>query len=113
MVFLYFMTLEHNGFQVFQIGNNIYRAMEVKEACNKLGARVATVDDMKHAATAGANWNNLGWSEGSYACYPKNGQLIGSNMPSQIKLGANCFGLKMPKGVYSHILPWNWWKWSY
>jgi len=110
------MTKEHNGLQVFQIGNNVYRAMEVKEACNKLGARVATVEEMQKAAKLGASWNNLGWSGNagdSFACYPKNGQLVGSKMPPQIKLGANCYGLKMPKNTYEHILPWNSWKWAY
>lgn len=111
----WFLFKSHGGLQVYHLGHNIYRYMEADDACKKLGARLATLDDMKNAAEQGANWNNLGWSEGENAHYPSGGKLVGGKMPPQLKLGANCYGVRPPKDSFKELLmlPWNGWKWSY
>lgn len=89
--------------------------MEAEDACKKLGGRIATLDEMKHAAENGAAWNNLGWSANDYAHYPMGGKLVGGKMPPQLKLGANCYGVRPSKDAFKELLmlPWNGWKWSY
>ncbi len=118
-IFTYFLipTKKTNTKEVFQIGKNIYRYMEAVEACEKIGADLATKKDLDKAYKAGAEWNNLGWIRGLEAYFPlqktsKIGTkgLNGGKMASQLKLGATCVGYK-PSNTTS-ILPWSKNKWS-
>ena len=118
--FTYFMipTKKKDTPEVFQIGKNIYRYMEAAEACNQIGATLATKKDLEKAHHSGAEWANLGWIRGIEAYFPlqkksKIGSkgLNGGKMPSQLKLGATCVGYKPASGK-NNILPWSRNKWS-
>ena len=110
--------------EVFAIGKNVYRYMEAADICRELGTRLATKEELDEAYENGADWCNLGWVQGIEAYYPRQtfdvkrrcgGKgMNGGKVPSQVKLGAVCYGLKPPKGVMKElqIQPWNSKKWS-
>lgn len=56
--------------RVFNISQNIYRYSQADKVCEKMGAKLATVSQLKDAYNKGANWCNYGWTQGGYALYP-------------------------------------------
>ena len=109
--------------EVFQLGKNIYRYMEAADACERVGATLATKKDIVKATKLGASWNNLGWVRGIEAYFPQQKKtrigkkgLNGGKMPSQLKLSATCVGYKPTINNQTskkmHIMPWTKGKWS-
>ncbi len=99
--------------EVFNLGNNHYTFDEAKQACSILGARLATRAEVEGAYNKGAEWCNYGWSAGGEALYPtqkKTHELLkragrdgecgipgvngGHFEDKNMKLGANCYGVK-------------------
>lgn len=105
-----------SGPETFAIGSNKYRYLEAQDICQKIGTRIATRAELLEAQKSGAAWNNLGWIKGIAAYYPTSQKLVGGRMPSQLKLGAVCYGYKPKKNdTYSKellIQPWNPNRWS-
>ena len=109
--------------EVFQLGKNVYRYIEAANACESVGATLATKKDIIRAVKLGANWDNIGWVRGIQAYFPlqennrigKKG-LNGGKMASQLKLAATCVGYKPPKSnpisKQMSIMPWSKDKWS-
>ena len=111
--------------EVFNVKTNMYRYPEAETCCRQYGARVATKRELQHAQNRGANWCNLGWLTSQDAFYPtqpeqvtassnwpdhlKNGcgnvGINGGFYPAQLKLSANCYGIK-PLDI-QNINPWN------
>ena len=107
--------------EVYNIGNNIYTYDEANSVCNTLNAKLATHDQVVNAYKNGAEWCNYGWSSGQNALFPiqkatwekiqtrpddyKNecGDKYGVNggffENSELKFGANCYGIKPEGGV--------------
>jgi hypothetical protein len=109
--------------EVFQLGKNVYRYLEAASICDKVGATLATKEDINRALHKGAQWNNIGWVRNLQAYFPlpktnKYGKkgLNGGKMSSQLKLGATCVGIKPSKKnpitKEFSILPWSKTKWS-
>ena len=107
------------GREVFWVGPNKYTYEESKAVCQKLGARLATKEELKNAYLLGANWCNYGWLDKQNAMYPIQEDYwntmdckkkINSGHPcgeiginggymhnSKLKYGATCFGIKPNK----------------
>lgn len=81
--------------EVFQITKNIFDYGDALTICQKIGVQMATKEQVKKAAAAGARWKNLGWVSCGEAYYP-NGSfgMVGGKIPPQVKLGVNCYGIK-------------------
>jgi uncharacterized membrane protein len=112
--------------EVFEVGKNVYTYMDASKQCAQLGTRLATREELNDAYEKGADWCNLGWVQDIEAYYPSQvfdttgrcgGKgLNGGRIPSEVKLGAVCYGLKPPKNVAGlkslQIQPFNKEKWS-
>lgn len=103
--------------EVYCIGEDIYRYQEAIEECEKRGGRIATEEDVADAYSKGAHWCNLGWVDGMKAFYPmqttipggkcgKKG-LNGGRLPTQLKLGAICYGIKPTQKRAPDVLAWD------
>lgn len=79
---------------VFCIGKNIFRYVEARDAVEKFGARLATMDELDAACKSGCNWNTLGWCQDFNAFICRNGKLEGGIMPGQLRLGVYGYGFK-------------------
>lgn len=103
--------------EVYCIGENVYRYQEAIEACQKYIGRLATEKEIRDAYKAGAHWCNLGWVQGIKAFYPMQTKVPGGKcgdkgvnggrLPSQLKLGAVCCGIKPSKESAPDVLPWD------
>ena len=98
--------------EVFNVGRNIFTYDEADTVCKALGSRLASKQQIEEAYKKGGNWCNNGWSENMEALYPiqkeyyehemKIGNtqcgkpgINGGYMPfPDIKLSANCYGIK-------------------
>jgi hypothetical protein len=111
--------------EVFNVKNNVYLYPQASRVCAKLGAQLATRDQMLQAYRDGASWCNLGWVKDLQAYHPTSRELSavaskwpeqfkyacgkqginGGHYPPQLKLSVNCYGVKPPS---SRLLnPWN------
>ena len=103
--------------EVYCIGENVYRYQEAIEACQKYNGRLATEEEIRDAYKAGAHWCNLGWVQGIKAFYPMQTKVPcgkcgdkgvnGGSLPSQLKLGALCCGIKPSRESAPDVLPWD------
>jgi len=59
-----------NTQEVFNISNNVFTYDDAKAVCQAVGARLATLDEVKEAYRKGADWCNYGWTQGQMAVYP-------------------------------------------
>lgn len=104
-------NLDHR--EVFQISNNVFDYGEACDVCPKIGAKMATKEQLASAAADGANWENLGWISCGEAYRPNGSTIVGGRIPTQIKLGVHCYGDRprsAPKKL--SIAPWNMFRWS-
>jgi hypothetical protein len=120
--------------EVFNINNNIFTYHEAQLACEALGSKLATYNQVKEAQENGANWCNYGWSEDQMALYPIQKEYIkelekidpelkkvcghpgvngGYFYDTKLRFGANCYGNKpepdagkiiYEKGIPKHVL---------
>lgn len=104
--------------EVFNIANQDYTYEQAKCKCEAYNSRLATREEIIKSFNKGANWCNYGWSEGQNAFFPvqkcywdkmqKNDEtkntcgleagVNGGYFPnSELRFGANCYGIR-PKG---------------
>tara|TARA_Y100000310_G_C20609084_1_gene777075 strand:- start:953 stop:1567 length:615 start_codon:yes stop_codon:yes gene_type:complete len=105
--------------EVYNVSKNIYNYEGAKRVCKSLSANIASHDQVVQAYNDGAEWCNYGWSQGQNALFPiqkatweelqtqpkrfrnECGQTYGVNggffENSNLRFGANCYGIK-PKG---------------
>ena len=58
-----------DGNEVFHIGKNEFTYEEAHAACQTLGSRLATEEELMNAWKNGANWCNYGWTQGQKPCF--------------------------------------------
>ena len=100
--------------EVFNISNNKLSYREGQAVCKSYDARLATYDEVEDSYNKGGEWCNYGWSEGQMAFFPTQKEtwekfqkdptmknkcgrpgVNGGHIPnSNMKFGANCFGVK-------------------
>lgn len=101
--------------EVFNISNNVFKYDDAHAVCRAVGARLATLDEVKEAYRNGADWCNYGWTEGQMAVYPtqketwvklqqgpeehrKDCGVVGINGGyfdnKNLRFGVNCYGVK-------------------
>lgn len=108
------------GREVFLVGAGKYGYLESKAVCEKLGARLASEEEINRAHKLGANWCDYGWADGQKAffiaqedyhklmeckkepntsnpCGKKPGVNGGRMFNPGLKFGATCFGFKPEK----------------
>jgi hypothetical protein len=56
--------------EVFHLQSNTYSYDDAKDACELLGSRLATYDEVERAYQNGANWCSYGWSDDQLALFP-------------------------------------------
>ena len=110
-----------DGNEVFHIGKNEFTYEEAHAACQTLGSRLATEEELMNAWKNGANWCNYGWTQGQKTMFPiqkdywntrncikPKGQphpcgeigVNGGFRPSpHLKLGVNCYGKKPERSL--------------
>lgn len=92
--------------EVYNIGDQIYTYEQAQKKCAAYNADLASYDQIVDAYNNGAEWCAYGWSQGQNAYFPmqrmRNGcgrvGVNGGRFPQNLKLGANCFGIK-PAGM--------------
>ena len=96
--------------QVYNLSENVYTYGDAKLACNAMGAKMASLDQVVDAYKQGANWCNYGWSNDQMALFPiqkenwnkmKNKKSCGFPgvnggyfKNDKFLFGANCYGPK-------------------
>lgn len=104
--------------EVFHINDQIYTYPESYEKCKAYGAKLASYEQVIDAYNNGAEWTSYGWSKGQKAFYPiqpcsfvklrREGVNVGppgvngGKFNSNIRFGANCYGIK-PKGKVAEL----------
>ena len=105
--------------EVYNVGKNVYTYDDAKHICNTLNGKLATYNQVRDAYDNGAEWCNYGWTTGQNALFPVQkdtweniqtrpepyryecGHKYGINggffENNELRLGANCYGVK-PKG---------------
>jgi len=93
--------------EVFHVPIQMFSYEEAKEFCRSIGARMATLNEVKKAYLEGAQWVTMGWTDrqlGLYVLQPEyvrrypNAGSIGINggyfEDPHIRMGINCYGVK-------------------
>lgn len=93
--------------EVFHVPIQMFSYEEAKEFCRAIGARMATLNEVKKAYLEGAQWATMGWTDrqlGLYVLQPEyvrrypNAGSIGINggyfEDAHIRMGINCYGVK-------------------
>lgn len=100
--------------EVYHIPGNQFTYNDANAICNAFDSDLATLDQLKNAQKQGASWCSYGWSKDHLALYPtsqnswnflqsKEGREYDCGIPginggylpnNNIKLGANCYGVK-------------------
>ena len=100
----------HRRTGVFHISDNVFTRAESTAACQALGARLATLEELQEAHRQGAHWCSYGWSQDGLALYPTQ-QSEWEKLPARLRstcgmpgvnggvfrdpemrFGVNCFG---------------------
>lgn len=113
-----------NKEEVFHVGNNLFNYDESKALCKSYGATLATYDQVVDAYKNGADWCSYGWSDNQMALFPTQKDTwdklqkapenhrndcgsVGINggffEDKDLKLGANCFGVKKSKDQNKNV----------
>lgn len=107
--------------EVFYVGPYSYTKEEAAGVCSSRGATVATMQQLRDAFAAGADWCTTGWvADDAEAYYPINTTITSScaterkivqMTPVNKKAGVHCYG-KKPMTAGGSIAPFNISKWS-
>ena len=113
--------------EVYHIPGNRFTFHDAKAICKAFDSDIASYDQLKNAQQNGASWCSYGWSEDQLALYPTNKDdwnklknksdnkydcgLPGINgghlKNTNIKMGANCYGIKPEKSKLEKDLELN------
>lgn len=108
------------GEEVYNINPNVYTYGEAQQECLRYGGRLAGEADVSQAQQEGANWCNMGWTDGQVAMYPTQEKEVelkpgecgtrgvnGGVFLPHLRFGANCYGVKPLKEKASNVNAWN------
>ena len=93
--------------ELFHVPNQTFTYNEAKLFCKSIGVRLATLNEVKTSYLEGAQWYNMGWTDGQLGLYvlqprfvrryPSAG-TIGVNggyfRNTNLRMGVNCYGVK-------------------
>lgn len=93
--------------EVFHIPNQMFTYAEAKAFCKAIGVRLATLNEVKTAYLEGAQWYNMGWTDGQLGLYVLQPRFVRRNPfagnigvnggyfhNARLRMGINCYGVK-------------------